>query len=254
MIFYSLKRFRVLTVCVLGWHWKCNIELEGPRDHLNRLQLRSVLTAIRWRVQKQQLRNKRFLHMVDSLVSLHILNKGRSSSRQLRSIVQKISALLLLSHSLVILGYVCWKLRKSSWCPQSPREKAQMGKRAIVEGLTQETRKQRRGALGPLKGLIITPSIQNRYRKAAGQFSCISQTQRRTYSPTPWTNGCVSQWVYLRAVGRRPFKKFSWRCYQQHPTSPTILEGATTCLMEVFQGLATGRGSSQGTSPFQYKL
>ena len=109
MIFYSLqelKRFRVLTVCVLGWHWKCNIELEGPRDHLNRPQLRSVLTAIRWRVQKQQLRNKRFLHMVDSFVSLHILNKGRSSSRQLRSIVQKISALLLLSHSLVILGYV----------------------------------------------------------------------------------------------------------------------------------------------------
>ena len=91
---------------VCGWHWKYNIDPEGPRDHINRLELRSVLTSIRWRVQKQQLRNKRFLHMGDSLVSLHVLNKGRSSSRQLRSIVQKISALLLLSHSLVILGYV----------------------------------------------------------------------------------------------------------------------------------------------------
>ena len=86
--------------------------------------------------------------------------------------------------------------------------------------------------------------------KSCRTIFCISQTPERSYSPNPWTNGCVSQSVYLRAVGRRPFKKFSWGCSQQHSASPTILERAITCIMEVFQGLAAGRGSSQGTSPF----
>ena len=125
------------------------------------------------------------------------------------------------------------------------------GKRAIFEGLTQETRKQRGGTLVPLKGFIITASTEDRHRKAAGQFFAYLRRQREVIPQTPeLMDALVSQSVYLRAVGRRPFKKFSWGCSQQHAASPTILERAITCIMEVFQGLAAGRGSSQGTSPF----
>ena len=60
-----------------------------------------------------------------------------------------------------------------------------MGKRAIVEGLTQETRKQRRGALGPLKGLIITAATEDRYRKAAGHFFAYLRRQKEPIPQTP---------------------------------------------------------------------
>ena len=91
------------TVC--GWRWKYGQSPE-QQEHINKLELRAVLTSIRWRIFKQRIKKTRFLHLVDSLVSLHILNKGRSSSRSLQRIIKKINALLLLSHTLVLLGYV----------------------------------------------------------------------------------------------------------------------------------------------------
>ena len=80
--------------------------LPEQQEHINKLELRAVLTSIRWRIFKQRIKKTRFLHLVDSLVSLHILKKGRSSSRSLQRIIKKINALLLLSHTLVLLGYV----------------------------------------------------------------------------------------------------------------------------------------------------
>ena len=91
---------------VCGWKWKYGQESEDFPEHINRLELRACLTSIRWRIEKQRIRKIRFLHLVDSLVSLHILNKGRSSSRKLQQILKKISSLLLLSRSVCLLGYV----------------------------------------------------------------------------------------------------------------------------------------------------
>lgn len=90
---------------VCGWKWKYGQESEEFPEHSNRLELRACLTSIRWRIEKQRIRKVRFLHLVDSLVSLHILNKGRSSSRKLQQIPKKISSLLLLSRSVCLLGY-----------------------------------------------------------------------------------------------------------------------------------------------------
>ena len=90
------------TAC--GWKWKTGPGETG--EHINRLELRAVLTSIKWRVLKQKCRRRRFLHLVDSLVSLHIVNKGRSSSRKLRRIMKRISAWLLLSANSCVLGYV----------------------------------------------------------------------------------------------------------------------------------------------------
>ena len=90
------------TAC--GWAWRC--PQSGCREHINRLELRAVLTAIKWRTLKAKQRGKRFLHLVDSLVSLHVVNKGRSSSRKLRAITKRLTAWLLLSANSCILGYV----------------------------------------------------------------------------------------------------------------------------------------------------
>jgi hypothetical protein len=60
-----------------GWRW------EGEPEHINSLELRATCTTVRWLIQKQRCWNSRFLHLTDSLVVLHALSRGRSSSRRL---------------------------------------------------------------------------------------------------------------------------------------------------------------------------
>ena len=89
---------------VTGWLWHANPE------HINALELRAVLTALRWRVLKQSNRGMRLLHLIDSLVCLHALTRGRSSSRKLRRILCKINALLLAYNLHPTWGYINTKL------------------------------------------------------------------------------------------------------------------------------------------------
>ena len=74
---------------VSGWKWS------GNKEHINSLELRAVLTTLKWRVQHKKQVGVRFLHLVDSLVVLHALSRGRSSSKKLRSTLSRINALLL---------------------------------------------------------------------------------------------------------------------------------------------------------------
>eukprot|EP00435_Cladocopium_sp_Y103_P046183 s2515_g13.t1 len=92
----GLWRWKVVT----GWSWK------GQSEHINQLELRAVLTALKWRIEHKGLRRHRFLHLTDSLVCLHVLSRGRSSSRRLRSTMSRANALLLVSGTQALWGYV----------------------------------------------------------------------------------------------------------------------------------------------------
>ena len=48
----------------------------------------------------------RMLHLTDSLVCLHALTRGRTSSKKLRSSMSRINSLLLCSNSQILWGYV----------------------------------------------------------------------------------------------------------------------------------------------------
>ena len=85
---------------VTGWKWK------GSPEHINVLEMRAILTTIRWRIEKKQMRKKRFIHLTDSLVCLHALSRGRSSSRKLRRTICRINALLLVSGCQPFWGYI----------------------------------------------------------------------------------------------------------------------------------------------------
>ena len=85
---------------VAGWSWK------GTPEHINALEMRAVLTSLKWRIQHQKQIKGRFLHLVDSLVVLHALSRGRSSSRKLRSTLSRINALLLCSSNQALWGYI----------------------------------------------------------------------------------------------------------------------------------------------------
>ena len=92
----KLRRWRD----VIGWRWT------GDPEHINALELRAVKTSLIWRIKELNEGPVRFVHLVDSLVALHALSRGRSSSRKLRRTLAKIGALLLASGSVGAWSYV----------------------------------------------------------------------------------------------------------------------------------------------------
>eukprot|EP00435_Cladocopium_sp_Y103_P062761 s423_g24.t1 len=98
---------------VSGWRWTLG------KEHINSLELRAILTALRWRVEHKHHMGTRILHLTDSLVCLHSLTRGRSSSRKLRRTVSRINALVLASNLQPVWAYVHTDLnpadRPSRW-------------------------------------------------------------------------------------------------------------------------------------------
>ena len=91
-----LWKWRIIT----GWKWTLG------HEHINSLELRAVLTSLRWRVEHQKHRSCRLIHLVDSLVCLRALSRGRSSSRKLRRTMSRVNALLLASNIQPVWGYI----------------------------------------------------------------------------------------------------------------------------------------------------
>ena len=79
------------TIC--GWQWK------GRKEHINVLELRAVLCALRWRITKQRCKQQRLIHLTDSLVCLHSLTRGRRT-------LARINTLLLVSRNHAVWAYV----------------------------------------------------------------------------------------------------------------------------------------------------
>ena len=85
---------------IAGWQWR------GSEEHINVLELRAVLTTLKWRLEVVGQKQQRFIHLVDSLVCLHALTRGRSSSRKLRRTLMRINSLLLVTGAHMMVGYV----------------------------------------------------------------------------------------------------------------------------------------------------
>ena len=85
---------------VTGWAWK------GTQEHISQLELRAVLTTIKYLVVKRKLYNCRMVHLTDSLLVLHALSRGRSSSCKFKRTLMRISALLLVAHLHPVWTYV----------------------------------------------------------------------------------------------------------------------------------------------------
>ena len=88
---------------ICGWKWRP--QTQENREHINKLEMRAVETSLRWHLFKQKASGSRIFHLVDSIVSLHVLNKGRTSSWKLRSVCKRIAALQLAGRILLILAY-----------------------------------------------------------------------------------------------------------------------------------------------------
>ena len=102
------QRFRRSIPAQL-WRWKDICSWGWPpeeNDHINRYELRAIYTALRWRVLRRKECRVRFIHLTDSMVCLHVISKGRSSSHKLQSLLYRISSLLLAAGLHPLLAYV----------------------------------------------------------------------------------------------------------------------------------------------------
>ena len=98
---------------ISGWKWT------GRGEHINSLELRACLACLRWRMEHLQEHDCRILHLTDSLVCLHSMTRGRTSSRRLRRTLCRINSLLLAHNVVGLWGYVSTDLnpadRPSRW-------------------------------------------------------------------------------------------------------------------------------------------
>ena len=85
---------------VSGWKWHFS------KEHINVLELRALEATIRWRVERTDDFHCRFVHLTDSLVCLHTVSRGRSSSRKLRTVMCRLNSVLLASGVSPVFGYV----------------------------------------------------------------------------------------------------------------------------------------------------
>lgn len=102
---------------VASWQWL------GTPEHINVLEMRAILTSLRWRLERHKAVSKKFVHMVDSLVCLHSLSRGRSSSKKLRRTILRVNALLLASRSHAVWAYVHAKDNPADAPSRHPRKR-----------------------------------------------------------------------------------------------------------------------------------
>ena len=79
------------------WEWKTEVAYRATGDHINQLELRAVLSALKWRTRKQGSLHQIGLHLIDSQVCLLALAKGRSTSRPLNGLLRRVGAVKLAS-------------------------------------------------------------------------------------------------------------------------------------------------------------
>jgi hypothetical protein len=92
---------------VSNLRWKTAISSRWKHsEHINVLECRAVLTALRWLLSRPSLLGRRVLLLSDSAVAVAALNKGRSSSFPLLRCLRSVSALLLSSGTRLIVRWI----------------------------------------------------------------------------------------------------------------------------------------------------
>ena len=89
------------------WRWKSVISTAwAHQDHINVLEARSLGLTLRWRARTAGNIGTRFIHLLDSLVTMSSAAKGRSSSTGLRGVILRNCAYVLTAGFRPIYVYV----------------------------------------------------------------------------------------------------------------------------------------------------
>ena len=89
------------------WKWKHVFKVKWKHgDHINLLELRSILLSIRYHVHHLKHSQMRIFHITDSYVCMSICSKGRSGSRHLMRVLKQLNAYLLGFQLYLVLAHV----------------------------------------------------------------------------------------------------------------------------------------------------
>ena len=89
------------------WSWEPAFKVKWKhKDHINLLELRSILLSARYHVSHLQSFNMRICHITDSYICLSVASKGRTSSHQLGRLLRQLNAFLLAHNLYLILAHV----------------------------------------------------------------------------------------------------------------------------------------------------
>lgn len=90
------KAFPRQSAAAGWWIWKKGFAYHWNRkEHINALELRSLIHSLEYRVSHFREVGCRVFHLTDSYVVMSIVAKGRSSSKVLQPLLQRLSALVL---------------------------------------------------------------------------------------------------------------------------------------------------------------
>ena len=103
----SPKQFPRQSVSASWWKWEEAFTTKWSRkEHINVLELRSVLLALQFQVSRFKIHDARVFHLSDSYVAISVASKGRSGSKQLQRLLQQLSAQCLAFGLYLILAHV----------------------------------------------------------------------------------------------------------------------------------------------------
>ena len=104
---FSPKLANHVTLRADWWTWKILFSTRWKfPSHINFLEMKMILQAIRWRARFASSCNVRWLHLSDSMVCNFILSKGRTSSKLLQPLTREIAAHLLALNANQLQGHV----------------------------------------------------------------------------------------------------------------------------------------------------
>ena len=101
------KAFPRQSASAQWWMWEGGFSTRWrSKAHINVLEMEAILLGIKYQINKFKAVNLRIFQLSDSYVSMSVVSKGRSSSKQLNRVMRAISAHLLAHCLMLVMGHV----------------------------------------------------------------------------------------------------------------------------------------------------
>ena len=101
------KAFPRQSAAAGWWLWRKGFAYRWQhKEHINALELRSLIHALEYRAYHFKEVSTRVFHLTDSYVVMSVVSKGRSSSRILKPLLRRLSALLLSYGLYLVVAHV----------------------------------------------------------------------------------------------------------------------------------------------------
>ena len=101
------KNYPRQSACANWWNWSKVFAYKWAKsDHINNLELRSIIHSIEWRIRHLKECHLRVFHLTDSYVAMSVISKGRSSAQLLKPLLGRLAAALLAWDLQLIVSHV----------------------------------------------------------------------------------------------------------------------------------------------------